>query len=231
MKTKLALILLCWLVLFGAAQAVQDESFKKVINRNTVTFGSASDFISDIISDFWLDTSVPTISITSPVEGSDATAGPIAVTGAVSGTGSVPNVVVNGVAAKVILISDDSGTYDATVSLAVGLNTINAIVTDEAENTASVSIAVNGILRGGDGSGIGEDLRIISSSVSEETVGGDGSPMVSEGVTISDGEAEFKSEEPSAQAPLSGYLGFMVILFATGTVMSGLFLWMMRLRH
>ena len=52
MKTKIAIVVLIWFILFAAANEVDNESIEKVKDRNTLSSDiSMSDFISDFISD------------------------------------------------------------------------------------------------------------------------------------------------------------------------------------
>ncbi|KAF5421255.1 MAG: Subtilase family protein, partial [Candidatus Methanocomedens sp.] len=120
---------------------------------------------------FYIDTRAPTITITSPAEGHSTTASSAKVTGTVNGTGSPPTVTVNGVTAvNTINSTTFNGTFNATVSLIVGPNTIYANVTDAAGNTNSTLINVtrtkpdNGGGGGGGGGGgtSGEDFYNIA---------------------------------------------------------------------
>ncbi|WP_167879286.1 S-layer protein domain-containing protein [Methanococcoides vulcani] len=101
-----------------------------------------------------VDNLLPVISITSPADGYSTTASSIAVSGLVNGTGSLPLVTVNDIAAETTIL-DFNGTFTATVPLAMGTNTIYANVTDAAGNTNTTYVNVTRISSGGNGGGGG----------------------------------------------------------------------------
>ncbi len=105
-----------------------------------------------------------TISITSPSEGAVLNSSPVTVTGTVTNNADVT---VNGVQATV---SND--TFDASVSLNEGLNTITAIATDQYNQTASDSITVTLLTKGS-----------ITGTVTDLTTG---LPLSSATVTVTD---------------------------------------------
>ncbi len=80
----------------------------------------------------------PVVSITSPANGATVTKTPIKVSGTVSDTVDIANVVVNGVHATV-----HSGQWTAIVGLTSGANTLTATSTDGAGATTSTSITVH----------------------------------------------------------------------------------------
>jgi hypothetical protein len=79
----------------------------------------------------------PKVAIGSPADGSTVDTDSVAVSGTASDTVGVSSVKVNGVAATV-----DGGGWSATVPLKPGANTLQAIATDGAGNTASASRTV-----------------------------------------------------------------------------------------
>lgn len=83
------------------------------------------------------DTTPPQVSITSPADSSETSEPSILVTGSASDETELASVTVNGVAAVI-----SGGTFSATISLNEGVNTLTAVATDAAGNTASSSIAV-----------------------------------------------------------------------------------------
>ncbi|MEL4304424.1 NosD domain-containing protein [Methanococcoides sp. LMO-2] len=87
------------------------------------------------------DDLLPVINITSPADGSGTNVSSVTVSGLVNGTGSMPLVTVNGVAAATTIVDFD-GTFTATVPLVAGSNTIYANVTDAAGNTGTTSMNV-----------------------------------------------------------------------------------------
>ncbi|MEL4304423.1 NosD domain-containing protein [Methanococcoides sp. LMO-2] len=108
-----------------------------------------------------LDDIAPLISITSPADGLSTKASSITVSGLVNGTGSLPVVTVNNVAATTTLV-DFNGTFTATVPLVVGANTISANVTDGAGNTDTTFIAITrtSTSSGGSSGGVGNPVII-----------------------------------------------------------------------
>ncbi len=101
---------------------------------------------------FYIDNINPRINITSYTSTIDTTASSLDVSGTVNGTGSPPNVSVNGVPATVTINNSTySGTFASTVPLSIGLNTIYANVTDKAGNINSTFINVTKLSDGGNG--------------------------------------------------------------------------------
>ena len=86
-----------------------------------------------------IDTVNPLVAITSPSDGSSTTASTVTVSGNVSdATSGVKTVTVNGTGASV-----SSGTFSLTnFGLTCGSNTITALATDNADNTASSTVTV-----------------------------------------------------------------------------------------
>ncbi|WP_135605445.1 NosD domain-containing protein [Methanococcoides sp. NM1] len=101
-----------------------------------------------------VDNLLPVISITSPADGYSTTASSIAVSGLVNGTGSLPLVTVNDIAAETTILNFN-GTFTTTVPLVMGANTIYANVTDAAGNTNTTSVNVTRTSSGGNGGGGG----------------------------------------------------------------------------
>lgn len=84
----------------------------------------------------------PTVAITSHSNGTTVSAASAAVEGDVDGTGSTPLVSVNGLSANLTL-TGYAGRFSATVSLALGANTITAVTADCRGNTADHSITLS----------------------------------------------------------------------------------------
>jgi hypothetical protein len=55
MKIKIAIVVLCWLVLFVTAQEIEDQSIQKMMGRNTHSIGMTSDSVLDSMADFISD--------------------------------------------------------------------------------------------------------------------------------------------------------------------------------
>ncbi len=121
------------------------------------------------------DTTPPVIGITSPVDGAQIDQSPVTVTGTVSDESTV-TVVVNGIDATVT-----NGNYSASVPLVAGSNTLSAIATDAAGNTASTSIQITllappdttppviGITSPVDGAQIDQSPVTVTGTVSDES--------------------------------------------------------------
>ncbi|NYT20117.1 MAG: PGF-pre-PGF domain-containing protein [Methanosarcinales archaeon] len=122
-----------------------------IIDENNIDYLPLTIVIDDIM---------PVISITSPADGSSTMGSSIEVTGLVNGTGSLPLVTVNDIAAETTIL-DFNGTFRATVPLVLGTNIIYANVTDAAGNTNTTFVTVTRTSPssgGGGGSGGGGDL-------------------------------------------------------------------------
>ena len=114
---------------------VSSEAANQVISGTAVDVAGNTASASATIS---LDKTPPTVSITSPADGSTSTAPSISVTGNVSDALSgVASVACNGIAATI-----QSGTFTCSVSLAVGSNSITALATDVAGNPYSATVSV-----------------------------------------------------------------------------------------
>ena len=83
------------------------------------------------------DTTPPTVSITTPTDGAELTESPATVIGTVSDDRALADVTVNGIAA---LVTGNSFSVD--IALTEGANTLTALATDAAGNTASSGVTV-----------------------------------------------------------------------------------------
>ncbi len=84
------------------------------------------------------DTVPPLVSITSPTGGSETSETSIQVAGSASDETELASVTVNGVSATL-----SGNTFSATIPLSEGANTLTAVATDAAGNTASSSVTVS----------------------------------------------------------------------------------------
>ncbi len=117
----------------------------------------------------------PKINITSPNSGHSTTSDSVTISGYVNGTGSTPKVTVNEKPAEFTPTDGYEGNFSVSVSLTVGDNLINAIVTDAVGLKANDSITVtrkrvsNGGGGGGGGGGgtSGEEFKNILISETE----------------------------------------------------------------
>jgi len=82
------------------------------------------------------DTTPPVMEITSPTNNAEVNQSPVTVNGTISDESTV-TVTVNGINATI-----SNGSYSASIPLVTGSNTLTAIATDAAGNTASTSIQV-----------------------------------------------------------------------------------------
>lgn len=105
------------------------------VHTFTVVATNAADLSTTETRTVTVDTTAPSVSITSPASGTNVTSPTVAVTGT---TEPGATVVVNGVDASV----DASGAFAVNVSLAEGANVITATATDAAGNAASARVTV-----------------------------------------------------------------------------------------
>lgn len=124
------------LFLFDTPSLGVGESISRVIqfnNPSRVRFN----FTSLVFTTPIADTTPPTISIDSPSDGAVVSDASLLVSGTAGDNVEVAGVTVNGVNASL------SGTqFSATIGLSEGANTVTAVATDAAGNTASTSIQV-----------------------------------------------------------------------------------------
>ncbi|MCK5660953.1 MAG: hypothetical protein KAH86_06295, partial [Methanosarcinales archaeon] len=126
---------------------------------------------------FYIDNVNPTISITSPGDGYPTTASSINISGIANGTGSPPNVTVNGT--SIPFTPGFNITFEANVSLSLGTNIIYANITDAAGNTNSTTITIMRNPESGAGSdiitvgggGSGADYTSIQAAIDNATAG------------------------------------------------------------
>ncbi|WP_160174956.1 NosD domain-containing protein [Methanococcoides methylutens] len=161
------------------------------------------------------DNLMPTIIIASPVNGSSTSSRYINVSGLVNGTGSLPLVTVNDIAAETTL-TDFNGTFTAKVSLVRGANTIYANVTDAAGNTNTASINVR--KTGGSSKGVGTAVIIPIQEESEEenTTSTSNATNNSSVAVPEEGFVEYTQE---SQEELETTPGFSM-MFATGIMLA-----------
>ena len=155
---------------------IQFESTVKFENTSTTTYNhgdivnvtfSVSDNAGLTSNNTWLfyiDTIIPTTTISSPKEGDSTKESSITVSGNVNGTGSPANVTVNDILATI-----SNGTYSAIVPLSMNSNTIVVHVTDAAGNVNSSLVNVTRTSDSGGSGGSGSSGR--SSSASSGTSG------------------------------------------------------------
>ncbi|MCP5057566.1 MAG: hypothetical protein GY937_12695 [bacterium] len=141
-----------------------------VEGSNTLTATAVNAFGSDAASiSVTLDSTAPTLTITSPSDGAILASTPVTVSGAVVDA-TTTTVTVNGVPATVV-----GSSYSASVPLVPGPNTLTAIATDALGNTTNTSINVTlqlppltvAILSPADGSDTSATTLAVSGNVSD----------------------------------------------------------------
>ena len=103
----------------------------------TVVATDAAGNVGSASVDVTLDTTAPAVSIDTPADGSATTEAQVSVAGSATDVNGIASVVVNGIVAALA-----GGSFEATVPLSTGPNTLTAIATDTAGNTGSASVQV-----------------------------------------------------------------------------------------
>ena len=154
---------------------------------------------------FTVDTIDPTLTASSS-QGTSTYETQTTISGTVNGTGSTPELKINGGNVSITMAGTYNGTYSKSYSLSEGENTFNIVVTDGANNTNSESLKVTRnvqtqtqILGGGGGGGGGsmpsseietDSYGNVLSTYTKETSDGKAKIIISEGNVALDADGK-----------------------------------------